>query len=122
MPVLRGLIAACVRNPVFANLLAAGLLVSGVVAALRLSRETFPETAVDYVVITIPYPGANPEDVELSVCVKVEQAIEGIPGLGEIASLSTEDSGKVVAEFNPSITPTQELLRQIQIFIKRGAT
>ncbi|MHC4695744.1 MAG: efflux RND transporter permease subunit [Planctomycetota bacterium] len=111
---MRGLIAVCVRNPVFANLLAAGLLVGGFVAATQLSRETFPETAIDYVVITVPYPGANPEDIELSVCIKIEQAIEGIPGLGEIASLSTEDSGKVVGEFNPSITPTQELLRQIQ--------
>ncbi len=111
---LRGLIAACVNNPVFANLLAAGLLVGGVAAALQLSRETFPETSVNYVVITVPYPGANPEDIELSVCAKIEQVIEGIPGVGEVASLSTEDSGKVLAEFNPSVTPPHEVLRQIQ--------
>ncbi|MFQ5589885.1 MAG: efflux RND transporter permease subunit [Phycisphaerae bacterium] len=111
---LRNLITACARNPVFANLLAGGLLVAGAVATLQLSRETFPETAVDYVVVAVPYPGANPEDVELSVCAKIEQAIEGIPGVGEIASLSSDDSGQVVAEFNPSITPTQEVLRQIQ--------
>ena len=110
----RGLILTCVRNPVFANLAAAGILVGGVVAALRLPRESFPETALGYVLITVPYPGANPEDVEESVCVKIEQAIEGIPGLGEVISFSKHDSGEVYAQFDPSITPTTEVLRQIQ--------
>lgn len=110
----RGLISACVRNPVFANLAAAGILVWGVVTVRSLPRETYPETAVDHVLITVFYPGGDPEDIERSICVKIEQVIEGIPGLGEISSLSTEDFGKVLAEFDPSVTPTGEVLRQVQ--------
>lgn len=108
------LILAFVRNPVFANLAAAGILVGGIVAAMKLPRESFPETAVGYVLTTVPYPGANPEDVEESVCVKIEQAIEGIPGLGEVISFSKHDVGQVFAEFDPDIIPTTEVLRQIQ--------
>lgn len=111
---LRSSIEAFVKNPVFANLLAAGILVGGVVAALNLPRETFPETAVDYVLITVPYPGASPEDVERGVCIKIEQAIEGIAALGEVASLAEDDSCKVAAAFNPSVTPSTEVLRQVQ--------
>ena len=114
MSLSRGLIGACVRNPVFANLAAVGLLVWGGVAVSKLPRETFPETSVDHVLITVPYPGADPQDAEKNISIKVEQVIEGIPGLGEISSLSTADSGKVLARFDPRITPTGELLRQIQ--------
>ncbi|MBI4716902.1 MAG: efflux RND transporter permease subunit [Planctomycetes bacterium] len=111
---LERLVASFVRNPVFANLLALGSIVGGAVAVLRLPRETFPETATDHVLITVPYPGASPEDVERGVNIKIEQAIEGIPGLGEVSSLATEDSGKVLAAFDPSITPAAEVLRQVQ--------
>ena len=105
---------AFVRNPVFANLAAAGILVGGIAAAVKLPRESFPETAVGYVVTTVPYPGANPEDIEESICIKIEQAIEGIPGLGEVISFSKHDVGQVFAEFDPDIIPTTEVLRQIQ--------
>ncbi|MCH7994632.1 MAG: efflux RND transporter permease subunit, partial [Planctomycetes bacterium] len=111
---LRGLIRLFVRNPVFANLLTVGILVAGVVAVGRLPHETFPELAVDWFVITVPYPGASPEDTERSICIKIEQAIEGISGLREIASLSTDESGKVLAEYVPSGSSTAEVLRQIQ--------
>lgn len=109
-----GLIKACVRNPVFANLAALGILVGGAVTVRELPRETFPETAIDHLTVTVPYPGASPVDIEEGICRKIEQVIEGIPGIWEISSISQEDSGVVVAAFDPSITPTAEVLRQVQ--------
>lgn len=108
------MIGIFVRNPVFANLLAAALLVGGVMAVFRLPRETLPETGIDFVTVTVPYPGATAEDVEQSICVKIEQAIEGIPGQRELASFSSEDGGKVVLEYIPSVISTSEVLRQVQ--------
>jgi len=111
---LRQLIGTCVRNPVLANLAAAALVVGGAVAAARLPRETFPEISVDHVTISVAYPGAGPEDVEQAVCVKIEQAIEGVPGIWEVGSISSEGEGVVVAAFDPSISPAAEVIRQVQ--------
>ncbi len=91
-----------------------GILVCGAMATINLSRETFPETSVDYVLVTVAYPGANPEDVEEAALVKIEQVVEGIPGLKEIVSFSKQDSGQVFIAFDPSVTPTMEVLRQVQ--------
>jgi len=109
-----GIIAAFVRNPVFANLLAMGTMVGGLVAAYKLPRETFPETSTDYVLITVPYPGASAEDVERGVSIKIEEAVQGIAGLGEISSASGEDASRVLVEFNPAVIAPSEVLRQLQ--------
>lgn len=110
----RGVLAAFVRNPVFANLLAVTMLVGGGMAAWRLQRETYPETAINYVLVTVPYLGAGPADVEEGVCLKIEQAIEGIPGVWEISSLSEENVCNLGAAFDTTITSATEVLRQVQ--------
>lgn len=111
---MRGLITAAVRNPVFANLAALGILVGGFMAVRGLPRETFPETALDHLTITVPYPGATPRDIEDSINIKIERVIEGIPGIWEISSYASAGVGTVIAAFNPSILPSGEVLRQVQ--------
>lgn len=110
----RGLLAGAVRNPVFANLSMIGIIVAGVVLGARLPRETFPETALDHVRIETIYPGASPEDVEDGINIRIERAIEGIPGIWEIGSEARENVGVVVAAFDPRVSPTSEVLRQVK--------
>ena len=45
--------------------------------------------------------GAAPEEVEESVCVRVEEAIQGLDGIKRIRSTSSEGSGTVVVELLP---------------------
>ncbi|MBU0718518.1 MAG: efflux RND transporter permease subunit, partial [Planctomycetes bacterium] len=108
------LILTFVRNPVFANLAALGILVGGIAAVFDLPRETFPDTSVDYVLVTVPYPGANPEDVERGVCIKIEQAVEGLPGVREVVAFAKDDRGEVYIAFDPATVSTGELLRRVQ--------
>ena len=46
------------------------------IAIFQLPRETLPDTAVDFVTVTVPKPGATAKVVEQSICAKIEQAIE----------------------------------------------
>jgi len=114
MPSPSGLFGALVRNPTFANLAAIAVLVWGISTAINLPRETFPETAVDYVLVNVAYPGANPNDVEEGVCIKIEEAIQGIPGIWEIVSFSKQNSGLVTAAVNQRIASTAEVLLQVR--------
>ncbi|MHC4779285.1 MAG: efflux RND transporter permease subunit, partial [Planctomycetota bacterium] len=66
---MKGVIAWFAKNPVAANLLMILVIAGGVFAASTMRMENYPELSVDIVTVTVPYPGASPEEVEESICV-----------------------------------------------------
>lgn len=95
MRILRSLIAVGVHNPVLANVLMISLLVGGVLAAGKLVRETFPPFSIDIVTVDVVYPGASPETVEDAIITKLDEALQGIPGVIEVSSVAKEGVGIV---------------------------
>ena len=87
-----------VRNPVAANLMMVFLVVCGLLGALIVNQEEFPNIDVRAVSVSVPYLGAAPEEVEKAVCVRVEEAIEGLEGIDKIQSTATEGVCSVFAE------------------------
>ena len=61
-------------------------------------REALPEVQPGMVAVTVEHRGATPEEVERSVCVRIEEAIEGIIGVERIRSTASEGSCRVSAE------------------------
>ncbi len=92
------LIRRMVSNPVAANMLMIAVLAGGLVAALTIPRELFPEFSADAITVAVPYPGASPEDVERSICLKVEDRLSGMEDVKEISSTSREGIGTVMLE------------------------
>ena len=86
------------RNPVAANLLMAFLIMGGLLAALSVPHEVFPEVALDRIQIEVPYLGAGPAEVEEAVCVRIEESIQGIDGIKRITSTASEGMGTVLVE------------------------
>jgi len=93
-----GPIAWMTRNSVAANLLMAVLIVGGLIMGPTIKQEVFPEFTVDQVRVTVPYPGASPEEVEQSVVLAVEEAVRGLDGVDKVTSQATEGSGSVTIE------------------------
>ena len=93
-----GPIAYMARNGVAANLLMFFILLAGFFALTTLVQEVFPEISLDRVSISVPYPGATPDEVEESIILKIEEQIEGVEGLKQIRSTAAEGRGSVVAE------------------------
>ncbi len=96
----RGLISWFVRNPVAANLLMVVLLVGGALSAVNLQRQVFPTISPGTVVVTVPYPGATPAEVEEGVTRRVEEAVLGIDGVKRVTSTASENVGRIVVETN----------------------
>jgi multidrug efflux pump subunit AcrB len=93
-----GLIAFMVGNRVTPNLLMIVFLVGGFFFATRIKKEVFPEFDSDTVTVSVPYPGASPEEVERGIILAVEEAIRAIDGVEEVRGAASEGSGRVVVE------------------------
>ncbi len=92
------LIASFARNTVFANIVLVIVLLAGTLAAFSMVRETFPQFSLDMIQIMVPYPGADPEEVEEGICRKIEEAVESIEGIKEYTTSSREDVGSAFLE------------------------
>ncbi|MFW6060138.1 MAG: efflux RND transporter permease subunit [Phycisphaeraceae bacterium] len=98
-----------VNKPVVVNLLMLTLLIGGIVMGLALRREMFPETTPEQALITMPYPGASPEEVETSLALKVEDALADLDEVEEIRSTLAEGGGGVTVEFREGVDPDAAL-------------
>ena len=77
------------RNSVAANLLMVIILIGGILAmcdGIRL--EIFPPSDPDTITVSVPLRGATPEDVELGVAVRIEEAVKDLEGIDRILSMS----------------------------------
>jgi multidrug efflux pump subunit AcrB len=94
----RGPIAWMAGHSVAANLLMAIFLVGGLFWALQIKKEVFPDFELDRVTITVPYPGASPEEVERGIILAIEEAVNGLEGVKEITATAQEGMGTVSVE------------------------
>ena len=93
---MKGAIKWFAENSVAANLLMILVLVAGAVSLMGTKQEVFPEMSLDLITVRVPYLGAAPEEVEEAVCVRIEEAIQGIDGIRQITSTADENIGSVV--------------------------
>ena len=97
----RGPISWMTRNPVAANIIMLILVLGGVLQALNIKQEFLPNAELDMVTISVPYPGASPEEVEQSIVLVVEEAVRGLDGVEEVTASAREGRGTVVVEVMP---------------------
>lgn len=64
-----------------------------------LPREAAPEVQIPYLIITVPYPGSSPEDVESLIIHKLETELQNVEGLKEMSSTSTEGASMLALEY-----------------------
>jgi len=87
-----------VNNPVSANLLLVFIIGFGLMQALTIKKEVFPEYSLDMISVTVPYRGATPTDVEEAICTRIEEEISGLDGIKRITSTAREGVGTVLIE------------------------
>jgi len=85
------------RNPVAANLLMFILLFGGTIALFTTHKEEFPSMDINTVNITVPYLGAAPEESEQGVCIRIEEALEGLDGIEKLYATASEGACNVSA-------------------------
>ena len=91
-------IAWFAQNPVAANLMMILIIVWGGISLSEIRQKTFPDIDVDVIRVGVPYLGAAPEEVEKGVCVRIEEALQGIAGVERLSSSAAEGACGVSVE------------------------
>ena len=84
----KGLIAWFARNPVAANLIMIFILIGGLLTALTIRKQPFPQFESNWVSIQAVYPGAAPQEVEEGITIKIEENLEGTEGIKRLITYS----------------------------------
>jgi multidrug efflux pump subunit AcrB len=86
------------RNGVAANLLMLVVVVGGLTTLPRIREEIFPELESEAIGVTVEYPGAAPEEVEEGICMRIEEAVQGLADVKRVRSKAAEGLGTVIVE------------------------
>ncbi|MCP4105502.1 MAG: efflux RND transporter permease subunit [Desulfobacteraceae bacterium] len=95
---MKRILASFARNTVFANILLLLIFLAGWMSVKSMIREMFPEFSLDMITISVPFPGADPEEVEEGISRKLEEAVEGIEGIKQYTTKSAEGAGTAIVE------------------------
>lgn len=108
-----------IKNTPAMNTIVVGVLVVGVLAAFMLRREVFPQFELEIVLVTVPYPGASPDEVESGICQKIEEAVRSVDGIKKVTSVALEGAANVVIEVRSDVPSVQKVLNEVQSQIDR---
>src|SRR3989304_7347641 len=75
------------------------IIIMGLSAYLILPREAAPDISIPLVIVSTPYFGASPEDIETLITQKLEKEINAISEVKEITSSSFEGFSIIRVEF-----------------------
>ena len=91
------------RRPVLATVLNIMIVLFGIIGFTFLGIRDYPAIDPPNVSVSTSYPGANAEIVESQITEPLEKAINGIAGVKNITSTSSQGTSRINVEFDLSI-------------------
>ena len=89
-----------IKRPVTAIMLFVSLFVIGLIAAIRLPLEAFPEVSPPFIFVQLPYTGSTPEEVERTVLRPVEEALSTMTGIKRMDANARADGAQIFMQFS----------------------
>src|SRR5271157_6607788 len=83
---VRALITWSLHNRLIVLLGTLGLIIFGLHSAYNLNVEAYPDPTPPLVEVITQNPGASPEEIERLICIPIEIALNGMPGLQYLRS------------------------------------
>ncbi len=92
---MKSIVKWMAEHPVAANLTMIFVLGVGLLSALKLPQQTFPEFTLDQISISVVYPGASPVEIEQSIIRPIEDQLSSIDGVDELTATASEGRASV---------------------------
>ena len=91
-----------VRKPYTVVVAVILIFILGVVSFMNINTDLLPSINLPYSIIITSYPGASPEEVEMTVTKPIEQSMASISNIKSVRSVSNEHVSMVILEFTES--------------------
>ena len=90
------------------------LILGGMISYQTIPKESNPTIEIPLFIITTIYPGIGPSDMESQVTQPLERELQGISGVDEIRSVTTEGFSNIIVEFdlNTSLIEASQRVRE----------
>lgn len=95
MDIIRG----SLKNPVSRFMVAIGVILLGIIAFSELAIDLFPEITYPIASVVTEYPGASPQDIEMTITRPIEKRLSRIQNVRHVSSRSREGVSIVTVEF-----------------------
>ena len=92
---------AAINNRTTVSVIILVIVLFGAYSYIALPRENEPDVPIPFIVVSTPYEGVSPEDIESSVTIKMEKELAGLKGLDEMTSSSIEGVSIIQLKFFP---------------------
>jgi hydrophobe/amphiphile efflux-1 (HAE1) family protein len=79
-----------IRNPIPVVVMFVALTAAGLISFIKLGVQDQPDIELPAVIVTVPYPGVPPSQLESEVTRKVEDAVASVQGIEHINSIVNE--------------------------------
>jgi cobalt-zinc-cadmium resistance protein CzcA len=113
---VRALIAWSLHNRFIVLIGALGLVIIGIHSANNLNVEAYPDPTPPLVEVITQNPGASPEEMERLIGIPIETALNGMPGLKYLRSISLAGLNDIKCQFEYGTdywTARQEVINRI---------
>jgi len=87
---------------IFTNFIVIAVFVGAVIFWNKTGKEEMPNITLDFVSVSVSYPGATADEVEYFVTKELEDALTGIDGIEEIESTSSQGSCRLRINLTPN--------------------
>lgn len=111
---MRGIIRWAIQNSPAMNTFVIALLMVGAVSLIVMRREVFPEFQLEIVLVSVPFPGASPEETEEGICQKIESRVSKVDGVKKVTSVASENAGSVIMELHGYVKDVQKVIDDIR--------
>lgn len=116
---MKSIIRASITNHAALNLCMVAVMVVGWFCLGWMQRESFPEFELDRINVSVPYPGAAPQEVEEGIGQKIEEAVRSIEGIKKVTTIAMEGSCNVVLELAPGGRNADRVLDEVRSEVDR---
>jgi multidrug efflux pump subunit AcrB len=104
-----GILAIFTRHPTAANLLMLIMILAGVAGLSRLNTQFFPTFAVEYITISVAWPGATAKDVDESIVSAIEPEVRFLDAVKNVQSTAFEGHAAIAIEYDQGSNMQQAL-------------
>ncbi len=95
--------SVCIERPVLTTVMSIVILLFGIIGSTYLGLREYPSVDPPIITVVTNYPGANADVIESQITEPLEENINGIAGISEMSSVSSDGRSTITVEFDLSV-------------------